>query len=308
MMTISQLLKKNYNIIESIDSQLLLAHILKKSREYILTHGDEKISFTAQVRFNRLVTKRKKGIPLAYLTGHKEFFGLDFLVNKHTLVPRPDTEVLVETVVSYIMKHIAYNKQTDITLVDIGTGTGCIPIAIQKTIQQCNNVTINTIATDISKKALRIAKQNAKKHNTQITFLHGNLLKPLIKTNLIPSQPNTYPLIVTANLPYLTKEQFEQEPSIQHEPKSALVADKNGLALYEELLKQIVQTHTTYHIPHIICFFEIDPGQMKTIKKIISTYLPDAKIKILKDLSGFDRVVEIQSSASSRLPKKTKPI
>ncbi|MBI2436206.1 MAG: peptide chain release factor N(5)-glutamine methyltransferase [Candidatus Magasanikbacteria bacterium] len=290
-MTISQILKK-YHHIDLLDLQVILAHVLQKSREFLITHETEPISFFNQLKFKRLVNKRKSGISIAYLTGHKEFFRLDFLVNKHTLVPRPDTEILVETVISHITYHITHNNDK-LTLVDVGTGSGCIPIAINKAIKQWNNGTISVYATDISKSALNVAKQNAQIHNTKITFLHGNLLESFIQQYNNKTIEQYEHLIITANLPYLTEEQFTKEPSIHHEPKSALVAEKNGLALYEELLKQIAQSCTTYHIPHITCFFEIDPNQTNTIQKLILNYLPKGHIIITKDLAGFDRVVKI---------------
>ncbi|HBB37975.1 MAG TPA: peptide chain release factor N(5)-glutamine methyltransferase [Candidatus Magasanikbacteria bacterium] len=276
--TISYLLQVASTLIDRLDAELLLAHVLDKPREFLIAHDDEKIGIVATWQFRKLVKKRKNGIPLAYLTGHKEFFGLDFFVNKHTLVPRPDTELMVEEVLQEIKK----TRNQEITLIDIGTGSGCIPIAIATSIKQYNNITI--FAADISKKALKIAKKNANKHNIDITFKHGNLLAPLHSTFCILHSE----IIITANLPYLTQTQFDEEPSIQHEPHSALVADKQGLALYEELLEQI----KTYHLTPIT-YLEIDPTQTSQISAIITRIFPHATIEIKKDLSGKDRVVTI---------------
>lgn len=282
--------------IDRLDAELLLAFVIQKKREYVLTYGDAPLSFLQTFRYKRLIKKRIQGIPLAYLIGHKGFFGLDFLVNKHTLIPRPDTELMVELVVERIKNEELRMK--NILLIDIGTGSGCIPIAIKKTIEPGNNGTIQTFASDISHGALRIARKNAKKHQVNITFLHGNLLEPInkkiSKDNGTIEQCNT--IILTANLPYLTQAQFDSEPSIQHEPHSALVAANNGIALYEELLKQIVTHISLFPCFVIAIFFEIDPSQSSAITKCIQTYFPQAIINIKKDLAGQDRVVMFEIS------------
>lgn len=251
------------------DADLLLAHILGKPREYVLAHPDVQLSLLQRFRFHRLLRKRQAGVPLAYLTGHKEFFGLNFLVNTDVLVPRPETETLVEAVLEKL------SKESNATLIDIGTGSGCIPISIMKAKK---NEGLKIIATDISQRALRVAKKNAECHGVKIIFLQNDLLLPSIQEKNI---------FITANLPYLTESQFINEPSIQHEPKSALVAKGNGLALYKKLLKQI-QAH---HFSELTCFFEIDPIQTEEIKKEVYRHFPQASMTIKKDLAGLDRVV-----------------
>ena len=262
---ITQLLQRASKIIDLQEAELLLSHVLKKPKEYIISHPETNVNFFASLKYKRLVKKRCKGLPIAYLIGHKEFFGLDFLVNKYTLIPRPDTEILIEQI-----------KSQPTILVDVGTGSGCIPISILK-----NNQT-NAYATDISKKALKIAKKNAKKHNVNITFLHGNLLEPVF--DKIKEKEN---IIITANLPYLTEKQFLSEKSIQHEPKSALVAKENGLALYKELLQQIKNLNSK----QIQVFLEIDPSQSNAIIAYIKELFPRAITEIKKDLSNYDRIV-----------------
>jgi len=175
-----------------------------------------------------------------------------------------------------------------ILLVDVGTGSGCIPISIIKTQEHKN---IKTFVIDVSKKALCVAKKNAQKHNVEIKFLHGNLLEPMFQLSELRTK-NTE-LIITANLPYITEQQFKQEPSIQKEPKLALVADNDGLALYEELLQQIKQITNTYNLK-TKTYFEIDPTQTDKIKILIKKYLPESNIEVKKDLAGLDRLVIIK--------------
>lgn len=287
-LTIKQILTDTK--IDQLDAQLLLAHVIKKSREFVIANSDHLITRSLYHQITKLFTQRAQGIPLAYLTGHKEFFGLDFVVNKAVLIPRPETEILVEYVINKIRNQKTENR--NLKLVDVGTGSGCIPISIAKTMDQWINGSIQFYATDISKKALKTAKQNAKEYGIKIKFFQGNLLDPIINNSTIDQWHNGS-IIITANLPYLTEEQFKNEPSIQHEPKQALVAKKDGLALYEQLLKQIKQIVTCY-VVCVTCFMEIDPSQTNQIRALIQTYLPTAKIQIKKDLAGRDRVVCIE--------------
>ncbi|HRH23918.1 MAG TPA: HemK/PrmC family methyltransferase, partial [Candidatus Magasanikbacteria bacterium] len=247
--TIAQLLKNATQSIDRFDAEILLAHVLKKPREFIIAHPEYLVTKIQNWKMNRLIRLRRQGIPYAHLTGRKGFYGFDFVINKHTLVPRPETELLVELVINSLI-HI--EKSTEkITLIDIGTGSGCIPISILKS--SAYSFT-QSFAIDISKKALAVAKKNSKKHHTNITFLHGNLLEPLFKKNTFLDHHSN--ILLTANLPYLTQAQFDTEPTIQHEPIGALVAEDNGLKLYKELLDQINKLRAN-HSGNIIIFFEI---------------------------------------------------
>ncbi|MBT3817205.1 MAG: peptide chain release factor N(5)-glutamine methyltransferase [Candidatus Magasanikbacteria bacterium] len=274
--TIQDLLTEAIKSIELFDAQLLLAHVINTSREFVIAHPEYKINCVKKFTYFQLVKKRNNGIPLAYLTCHKEFYGLDFFVNKYTLVPRPDTELMVDLVIKKIKEHKIKNAM----LLDVGTGSGCIPISI------ATKVNIKTIATDISKKAIKVAKKNAEKHKVNLTCIHGSLLEQINDSLFL----NNSSLIITANLPYLTDEQFNKEPSIQHEPKNALVAADNGLALYKELLEQINKKQIT---KPLTLFLEIDPTQSEKISIFIKKVFQKSSLHIHKDLSGHDRVVEI---------------
>jgi release factor glutamine methyltransferase len=197
-------LQKNYKKINSLTFLTIVAHVIKKEKEFILAHPEYKISYFETLKIKYYLWKHKNGFPLAFITHHKEFFGLDFYVNKHTLVPRPETELLVEEVVQKI-KNKELGIKKNIVLIDIGTGSGCIPIAIMKRLK---HEKIKTSAIDISKKALKVARKNAAAHKVNIQFLSGNLLKPafsVIKRSTLHNSHFT--LIITGNLPYLTHEQ-----------------------------------------------------------------------------------------------------
>ncbi len=269
------------------DKLILLAWAIGQTKEQILAHPEKYVTLSTYFRFRHLLFRRKRGWPIAYLTGHKEFFGLDFIVNRHTLIPRPETELIVEIAGNEIKK----NKANKIILIDVGTGTGCIPISILKkyngAAEQANNIT--AFASDISRAALRVAKHNAKIHKVKITFLPGNLLKPAIHyLNLKNLQPTT--LIITANLPYLTAEQYAAESTIKKEPRSALVAENNGLALYEKLFQQL---RAVKQLNNQTIIVEIDPDQSAMLQTMIKKNFPTASAEIKKDLAGRDRAAVI---------------
>lgn len=275
--------------INNSEKLLLLTKASGKSKEWLLAHPEYK-NFWVLLKYNYYLHKFKKGVPVAYILGHKEFFGLDFLVNNHTLIPRPDTEILVDNVIDEI-SNFQY-PISNILLIDVGTGTGCIPVTILKRFKDLKNLKINVIAIDISKQALKIAKKNAKKHKVDINFLQGYLLSPIFKS--LKSFESFKSIIITANLPYLKEEWWQNEPSIQQEPKLALVSDnKDGLELYEKLLQQISEKLLTFNF-QLSTFLEIDPRQSSEIFRLIQKHLPDASVEIIKDLSGFDRVIKIE--------------
>lgn len=274
--------------IDQMDAEILLAHVLGTPREYLFAHPEVAAPFWKRRRFFRAIKKRANGAPVAYLTGHKEFYGLDFLVNRHTLVPRPETETLVQSVLDEIQN--AECRMQNVILIDVGTGTGCVPIAIMKSTKQEIK---KAYATDISRRALRVAKKNAQKHGMNITFLHGDLLSPIIKSKICNLKSK---IIVTANLPYLTAEQFKEEPSIQHEPRSALVAGDGGLALYKKLLGQVNAIARQSPNASLSMFFEIDPSQSAPLSYYVRTLFPSAAITMYNDLHGNERIIMISFS------------
>lgn len=205
-----------------LDAELLLSHVLKKERSYLLAYDEIKLSLLEMRQFRYLVKKRKMGLPLAYILGKKEFYGLDFKVNKHVLIPRPDTEILVESAISYL--------QPGDLLLDVGAGSGCIPISILK-----NKKGLKAVATDISKKALLVAQENAKTHRVgdRIQFFNSDLLEAIS-----PKLFKNRTVVVTANLPYVPLNHAVNKEA-QFEPALALFAENNGLGLYQKLFQQL---------------------------------------------------------------------
>jgi len=313
--TIKKLLQTAREKIALPEAELLLAHALSLPRERIIAHPEKKVGFWRRKKFQKNVKNRQNGRPVAYLVGHKEFFGLDFLVNRHTLIPRPETELIVEEIIKDV-RDMRDEIKDKLLLIDVGTGSGCIPISIMKTLAP-NPMWfgVKTFGVDISRRALRVAKKNSKKHKVNIKFIQGNLLQPILTSKPQHQSKARYGaqhlnpktlkhIFITANLPYLTEEQFKSEKSIQFEPKSALVAKDDGLYLYKKLLRQIKLLVTRYLLL-VTCFFEIDPAQTDKIKTLIKQYLPAARVEInphtnppagggvrvKKDLCGQDRLV-----------------
>lgn len=229
-------LKKSGSLTPEIDVSTLIKSILTKDDVYLVTHDMELLTNAQYQKFRRLIRRRKKGEPVAYLTGHKEFYGLDFIVNKNVLIPRPETEVLVESALSFI-KQSSIGTLRQGSIIDVGTGSGCIIISLVKNLLAPRNmVDTKFYATDISAKALKLAKQNAKKHEVydDVQFYLSDLFSN-------PRLPKKFDLII-ANLPYLEQDKpniMYREPhniGLNFEPETALFAAKGGFSLIENLV------------------------------------------------------------------------
>lgn len=275
------ILKKSGIDYARLEAELLLCHALKINREKIVAGDISKLSAKEQRRFFALIKRRARREPLAYITGHKEFYGLDFLVNQHTLIPRPETELLVETALEQLR---ITNRGLRITLLDIGTGSGIIAITLAKQFPHAK-----IFATDISVAALRIARKNAQHHQAKIIFKKGNLLSPL-RSQLSNTECQ---LFITANLPYLsTKTWRATQPEIKKfEPSLALKSGPDGLRHYRQLLtqlKKLLHGQTSNVNCHL--FLEIDHRQTKPLTVFTKKLFPHAHIEIKKDLTKRDRV------------------
>ncbi len=297
-MTIQKILKwangrllQQFYTSSSLDSEILLAYVLNCAPTFIYSYPNFILSKTQISKFKKLINHRVQGEPIAYLTGNKEFYKLNFIVNKSVLIPRPETELMVTSVLAQIKKT---NLHQSYTLIDIGTGSGCIVISILKNISKLKPYPLKiTMAIDISKKSLSLAEKNAKLHKVKqkIKFLHGDLIQPLLKNKKIFTKQNA--LIFTANLPYLKTSQQKKYTAenigLKFEPHIALYAGKDGLNKYRQLFKQFKQINKIKTAP-IWAYLEIDDRQYNQLKKIIHLYLPSAKIKIKKDLAGLKRL------------------
>jgi len=284
--------KKLNKKIDSLDLDLIISAATGKPREFVLAHPEFSINGSQGAKINNSAKRRSNGEPLAYILGHREFFGLDFAVNKHTLVPRPETEMIVGKVLQLKPK----NK----TLIDVGTGSGNIIISLAKNIKDKNDY----VAIDISKNALRVAQKNAfaNKVDKKIKFLHGNLLEPIIKNESFVIRHSLASLnlwrsgsfVILANLPYLSSKIYSEAPLDvkKYEPKSALYSKNNGLNHYERLFKQVKLVIS--HQSSVIIFLEFSPEQKNNTHKLIKKYFPKAKPVFHKDLAGKWRICEVK--------------
>lgn len=259
--------------LKRIDAELLLSYVLKKDRVFILAHPEHVVSFQDAKKFKALVKKRLAGWSVAVLLGYKEFYGLEFKVDKNVLVPRPETEIMVDTILEYI------KTKSNSLILDIGTGSGAIIISLFKNLPAKKNN--NFYASDKSASALTVARSNAKRHQAKIKFLNGDLLIPCLPA-ISKLKPNN--LIIAANLPYLTPKEMN-EPSIKKEPKSALLSGHDGLWHYKRLFSQLKKITETKVF--LIC--EINPAQAFSIKKLASASLINAKTSFINDYTKRTR-------------------
>jgi release factor glutamine methyltransferase len=275
-MRIEDIYKKYSAKIDHLDLELLIAAAIKKPREFVLAHP-EHIFTKAQIsRLKFQIARRARHEPLAYILGHKEFFGLSFKVTKDVLIPRPETELLVEKVLQF--------RPVNKNIIDIGTGCGNIIIALAKKLKYKNKL----FAIDASEKSLSIAKRNAKFHGVykKIKFLQGKFLDPLANEVLLDS-------IVIANLPYLSQKIYATVSADikKYEPRSALLSRNNGLSHYKKLLEQI--NRSAFLDSGLSVFIEFSPEQKKGLHSLAQKLLPGSKISIHKDLSHRWRICQI---------------
>lgn len=210
----------------------------------------------------------KKGIPVQYIVGNVDFYGLNFLVNSNVLIPRFETEELVEKTINYVVDY--FNK--NIEILDIGTGSGCIAITLDK-----NLVNSKVDALDISEEALALAQLNSKKNNSSVNFFHSDLFSNVNKT---------YDLIIS-NPPYIAFDEEIMDIVKNNEPHIALYAQKDGLYYYEEILKNAYK----FLNKRAMIAFEIGSSQGEKIKKLVKKYIPGATVLLEKDLQGHNRFI-----------------
>lgn len=260
-----------------LDAELLLMYVLGKTKEELIKNWTKKLDDAAFDKYQELLDRRLKREPLAYIVGFKSFYHNNFVVDKRVLVPRPETEILVEQALSIIKKWSDSSEQ--IALVDVGTGCGNIALSVAKEVSF-----VKIFGTDISPDAIEVAKINANVLSLEqnVAFLHGDLLTPL------PQPVN----IIVANLPYISESKYETlAPEIkQYEPRSALIAGSDGLDLYRRLLAQVPQ----FLLQNGKMILEIDPEQVQAMRTMILESLPQAEISVIQDGQHLDRVILVE--------------
>lgn len=249
------------------NAETIISHVLQMKRLDIYLHLEKEIS---DVQFNtvlKISARRKKHEPLQYILGETEFYGYKIKVSNNVLIPRPETELLVEKIID--------NEKNVRNILDIGTGSGAIAIALARNL---NDIKID--AVDISETALKIAKQNTQLNNVEINFFQSDIFENVT---------GKYDLIIS-NPPYISQTEYELLPKEikDHEPKSALQADNNGLYFYNKIL----QNAKEYLTESGKIYFEIGYDQAKKITGIAKEN-GFSNIQVFKDLNGFDRIMRI---------------
>ena len=258
-----------------LEAEILLAHVLKISRAVLLARLGEPIAESDAAQFAGMVARRAQNEPLAYILGHQEFYGLDFIVDRRVLIPRPETEHVVELALE-ALKKIAHPEPV---IADVGTGSGAIALTLAH-----KTAHTKIFATDISPDALAVAQLNAARLqlSDRVEFRNTDLLEGI-----------TAPLdVVTANLPYIPLARWENLPREirDYEPRTATLSGFDGLSIIRRLLQQI----PAHAARACFVFLEISEEQGDAARDLVNAVLPFAQVKVHRDLEGLDRVVEIQ--------------
>jgi release factor glutamine methyltransferase len=262
----------------ALDASVLLAHVINKPRTWVMAHPELTLTSAQQNQLNESLMRLENGEPFPYVLGHWEFFSLDFDVTPDVLIPRPETELLVE-------KAIAWLQESPVrrTVADIGTGSGAIAVALAVNVPDAD-----ILATDISSKALQVAKQNAEKLgvNHHIEFLECDLLpnKSTFENRHLPFD------LICANLPYIPTETLNQLPVFGREPTVALDGGADGLDLFRRLLN----IAPDWLAPNALILLEIEATLGIQVLNLAYDMFGQAEIHLHQDFTGRDRLLEIR--------------
>jgi release factor glutamine methyltransferase len=283
-MTLTQVLQQSAHILSVngiedsyIEARMLLGHITKLPPVQIYTQTEQTLSQEQERDLHKLIERRLRREPTAYILNRREFYGIDFYIDSRVLIPRPETELLVDAA-------LEFSKNTYLPLIaDIGTGCGAIAVSLALNLPQ-----IKIYATDISHPALEVARLNCENHKVtrQVTLIQGNLLEPV---------PEPVDLIV-ANLPYVSSSELDNlSPEITvFEPRTAIDGGENGLKYIRQLLGQAGEKIN----PQGCLLLEIGQNQEQEVIHLINSYLNKVSLTFIPDLNGINRVVKINFKKS----------
>ena len=286
-MTLRQILQQTANTLSDssiedahLEAAVLLSHTLNLSPTQLYAQPERELNLREINGLHQLIERRLHREPAAYIVEHREFYGIDFFVDSRALIPRPETEHIVDEAIKYTRGHEDYSPRSDnrFTIADIGTGCGAIAISLASHLPQAI-----IYAADISPSALEIAQINCQYHGVteQVILLQGNLLEPL------PEPAN----LVVANLPYIRDPELPYlDPEIiNFEPLIALAGGQNGL---EKIYQLLDQARRKLQSPCCL-ILEIGQGRDKEVSSFVHRCLPESRVELIPDLSGIKRVIKV---------------
>lgn len=270
-MTIKQALNLARQNLDSIDAKVLLKFILKKDNTYIIANANKEMSRDEENELQESIQKIKDGFPLQYITHNQEFMGINFEVNQNVLIPQPDTEILVENTIRLVLGNKSLENQENskktTQILDLCTGSGAIAISLKKYLPD-----VKIFASDISEKALEVARKNAKNNNVEIEF---------IKSDMFENIHEKFDIIVS-NPPYIKSEEIEKlSKEVQNEPKVALDGGKDGLKFYKIISREI----KNYLKENGTLLMEIGYDEANEVMKLFENST------CIKDYANNDRVI-----------------
>jgi release factor glutamine methyltransferase len=255
-----------------LDASVLLAHILKKPRSWVLAHPEVRLTEQQEQELNNSLSRLERREPFPYVLGHWEFFGLDLEVTPDVLIPRPETELLVEKSIAWLQESPARR-----TVADIGTGSGAIAVSIAVNVPD-----VHVLATDISSEALQVARRNARK-------LGVDQRLEFFQCDLLPPQSDQHLDLLCANLPYIPTPTLHGLPIYGREPTRALDGGVDGLDLFRRLMKLAPE----WLASNALMLMEIEATRGLQVMSLAKDMFPKAEIRLHKDLTGLDRLLEI---------------
>jgi release factor glutamine methyltransferase len=260
-----------------LDSQVLLAQVLERPRAWVMAHPQAELNEVQSERLQSMLQRLEAGEPLPYVIGHWEFYGLDFQLNSAVLIPRPETELLVDQARAWLQANPMRNRAAD-----VGTGSGCIAVSLA-----VHHPVLRVTATDVSATALRIARENATRHGVakRIDFVQADLLAAL-------RQPFD---LICANLPYIPSAELKKLGIFEREPSLALDGGSDGLALIRRLLAQAEPRLA----PGGLLLVEIEASQGGQVLSLAGKSFPAARSVVLADLAGRQRLLRVELSDST---------
>lgn len=260
-------------------AELLLLHLLQRDRTWLYAHPERALDAGQLAQYDDLLQRRAEGVPVQYLTGQQEFWGLAFEVNPGVLIPRPETEHLIEVA----LDRLGHRRDAPLRIADVGTGSGCIAVALAREFLQAQ-----IVATDISPAALAVAGRNAARHAVQdrTSLVHTNLLH----SYLAASEPQAPPFdLIVSNPPYVGRadQPHLQREVIAHEPHQALFSGEHGLDLYPQLIAQAARLLR----PGGLLIVELGHGQAESVAALVAARADWTAVSVTNDLAGIPRVL-----------------